>query len=387
MTIHMSIIAGTEELAEFCTRAANFQYITVDTEFIREKTYWPHLCLVQIGTPGEAKVIDALSHGIDLSPLFKLFANRDVLKVFHAARQDIEIFVHLSGEVPRSIFDTQIAAMVCGYGDAVGYDRLVSDIAKVSIDKSMRFTDWAKRPLTNKQIEYALGDVTHLREVYAYLSRKLEDNGRTEWLSEEMSILSNTETYVVMPEDAWKRLKIRNKKPAFIANLQVIAEWREKTAQKLDVPRNRVLKDDSLTEIATHTPRSIDELFGLRALKRDRMNSEKGRAILQILDAVRRQDGTQYPKLPEENIIKARHGPSIDLLKVLLKHKCDTHKVAQKLIASTRDIEELARNDHAHIPALAGWRFDVYGKDALRLKRGEIALTAQGPQVRIIKTE
>ena len=387
MTIHMSIIASTEELAEFCTRAGNFQYITVDTEFIREKTYWPHLCLVQIGTPGEAKVIDALSHGIDLSPLFQLFTNQGVLKVFHAARQDIEIFVHLSGEVPRPIFDTQIAAMVCGYGDAVGYERLVSDIANVSIDKSMRFTDWAKRPLTNKQIEYALGDVTHLREVYAYLSRKLEDNGRTEWLSEEMSILSNPKTYVMMPEDAWKRLKIRNKKPAFIENLQAIAEWREKTAQELDVPRNRVLKDDSLIEIAMYVPRSIDEIFGLRAIKRDRINSEKGRAILQILDAVRQHAGKQYPKPPQENIVKTRLGPSIDLLKVLLKYKCDTHKVAQKLIASSRDIEKLASNDHADIPALAGWRFDVYGKDALRLKRGEIALTAAGTQLRIIETE
>ena len=387
MTIHMSIIASTEELAEFCTRAGNFQYITVDTEFIREKTYWPHLCLVQIGTPEEAVVIDALSAGIDLSPLFQLFTNQDVLKVFHAARQDIEIFVHLSGEVPRPIFDTQIAAMVCGYGDAVGYERLVSDIANVSIDKSMRFTDWAKRPLTNKQIEYALGDVTHLRDVYTYLSRKLEGNGRAEWLSEEMSILSNTKTYVVMPEDAWKRLKIRNKKPTFIANLQAIAEWREKTAQKLDVPRNRILKDESLTDIATHAPRSIDELFGLRVIKRDRMNSEKGRALMQILDAVRRQDDTQYPTLPNENTTKSRLGPSIDLLKVLLKHKCDTHKVAQKLIASSRDIEELARNDQAHIPALSGWRLEVYGKDALRLKRGEIALTANGTQLRIIKTE
>ncbi len=385
MTVHMGIIASTEELAAFCTRANNYQYITVDTEFIREKTYWPQLCLIQIGTPEEAVIIDALSNGIKLNPLFQLLVNQDVLKVFHSARQDIEIFVHLSGEVPRPIFDTQIAAMVCGYGDAVGYERLVSDIAKVSIDKSLRYTDWTKRPLTNKQIEYALGDVTHLRKVYLYLSRMLEDTSRVEWLSEEMSILSNLKTYVLLPKDAWKRLKTRNKKPAFLANLQAIAEWREQTAQKLNVPRNRVLKDDSLTEIATHTPSSLVELLGLRAISRDRMNSEKGEAILKILDAVRQQDSTQYPKLPQGNTMKAHLGPSIDLLKVLLKHKCDTHKVAQKLIASSSDIEELARNDRAHIPALAGWRLKIYGKDALKLKRGEIALTANGTQVKIIK--
>lgn len=383
----MSIITDTATLTAFCARAATFKYITVDTEFIREKTYWPKLCLVQLGTSSDAVVIDVLSDEIDLAPLFQLLSNNHVLKVFHAARQDIEIFVHLYGEVPHPIFDTQIAAMVCGYGDAVSYERLVRDLTNQNIDKSMRYTDWAKRPLSKKQIDYALGDVTYLHEVYSRLSAMLNENKRVDWLSEEMNILTNSETYLIKPEESWKRLKTRSKKPSYLANIREIAKWREETAQKLNIPRRRVLKDESLTEIAVQLPSSIDELKNLRVMKRDQIATEKIKEIIAVLDRVRTMDEKQYPQPSDKNQIKSDNRPSVELLKVLLKLKCDSHKVAQKLIASSSDIEELANNDDAQVPALQGWRLEVFGRDALRLKHGEIALTARGSQVRIIETQ
>ena len=381
----MSIITETPELAEFCARAAAFPYITVDTEFIREKTYWPRLCLVQVGTPDEAVAIDALADVIDLQPLYDLLADEAVLKVFHAARQDVEIFVNLTGKVPTPLFDTQIAAMVCGYGDSVGYERLVRNIAKKSIDKTMRFTDWSKRPLGNKQIDYALGDVTHLRKIYDKLAKQLEDTGRAAWLSEEMDILTDTATYLIQPEDAWKRLKTRSRKPRYLANVRALAAWREAAAQNNDMPRNRVLKDESLTEIAAHTPKSADELMGLRAIKRDRVGNERARELIEVLDKVRAIANDQLPEPPEEGPDTSNNGPSIELLKVLLKLKCDTHKVAQKLIASSSDIEALAADDNADVRALTGWRREVFGEDALRLKRGELALTADGSRIRLIE--
>ena len=386
MTSAMSIITETADLAAFCARAAGFPYITVDTEFIREKTYWPRLCLVQVGTPDEAVAIDALADGMDLQPLFDLLADESVLKVFHAARQDVEIFVNLSGKVPTPLFDTQIAAMVCGYGDSVGYERLVRDIARKSIDKTMRFTDWSKRPLGKKQIDYALGDVTHLRKIYDKLAKRLDETGRAGWLSEEMDILTDTGTYLIQPQDAWKRLKTRSRKPRYLANVRALAAWREATAQGNDVPRNRVLKDESLTEIAAHAPKSPDELMGLRAVKRDRVGNDRARELIAVLDEVRSLPNSELPEPPAEGPDTSDNGPSIELLKVLLKLKCDTNKVAQKLIASSSDIEAIAADDNADVRALSGWRREVFGEDALRLKRGEIALTADGPKIRIIET-
>jgi ribonuclease D len=382
----MSILSETGALSAFCERASGFPYITVDTEFIREKTYWPRLCLVQVGTPDEAIAIDALADGIDLTPLYDLLADENVLKVFHAARQDVEIFVKLSGRVPHPIFDTQVAAMVCGYGDSVGYERLVRDIAKQSIDKTMRFTDWSKRPLGHKQLDYALGDVTHLRKIYDRLSEQLEETDRSPWLSEEMAILTDPGTYLINPEDAWKRLKTRSRKPKYLANVQAIAAWREAMAQNNDVPRNRVLKDESLTEIAAHAPKSVKELLGLRALSRDRVGNERAGEIIGILDGVRRMKASEYPTPPAERTDTSNNGPSMELLKVLLKLKCDSHKVAQKLIASSSDIEEIAADDQADVRALSGWRREVFGEDALRLKRGEIALTADGSRIKVIET-
>lgn len=381
----MSLITETEELAAFCARAAEFPYITVDTEFIREKTYWPELCLVQVGTPDEAVAIDSLASGIDLAPLFELLADESVLKVFHAARQDVEIFVYLSGKVPRPIFDTQVAAMVCGYGDSVGYERLVRDITRQSIDKTMRFTDWSKRPLGHKQLEYALGDVTHLRKIYDRLSKQLDSTGRAAWLSEEMAVLTNTGTYLIDPENAWKRLKTRSRKPRYLATVRALAAWREETAQANNVPRSRVLRDEALTEIAAHAPKTGEELISLRSVSRDRIGRDRAAEIIDILTAVRGMNPADYPEPPKEGADITENGPSVELLKVLLKLRCDTHKVAQKLIASSSDIEELAADDKADVPALHGWRREVFGEDALRLKRGEIALTADGSVVKVIE--
>lgn len=382
----MSTITTTVDLAAFCERAAEFPFITVDTEFIREKTYWPVLCLVQVGTPDEAVAIDTLADGIDLDPLFGLLSNPAVLKVFHAARQDVEIFVKLAGKVPAPIFDTQIAAMVCGYGDSVGYERLVRDIAHKSIDKTMRFTDWSKRPLGRKQLDYALGDVTHLRKIYEKLAQRLEKNGRTAWLSEEMNTLTTPDTYLVSPEDAWKRLKTRSRKPQYLAMVRALAAWREQTAQSNDVPRNRVMKDESLTEIAAHAPSSPDELMGLRSVKRDRIGNDRATELVDVLADVRRMDPSTYPEPPEDDRNGVDVGPSMELLKVLLKLKCDEHKVAQKLIASSSDIEAIAANDGADVRALHGWRLEVFGNDAIRLKKGEIALTAKGSRILVIET-
>ena len=381
----MSIITETTALAAFCERAANFPFLTVDTEFIREKTYWPVLCLVQVGTPDEAVAIDALADGIDLTPLFDLLADEKVLKVFHAARQDVEIFVNLSGKVPNPIFDTQIAAMVCGYGDSVGYERLVRDIAKKSIDKTMRFTDWSRRPLGDKQIEYALGDVTHLRKIYTKLAERLEANNRTSWLDDEMAILTDTATYLIDPHNAWKRLKTRSRKPKYLAAVQALAAWREKTAQDNNVPRNRVIKDESITEIAAHMPNSAEELMSLRAISRDRVGNDRAREIVAVLAQVRDMNSTDYPTPPAERIDTSDNGPSMELLKVLLKLRCDSHQVAQKLIASSGDIEAIAADDGADVRALSGWRREVFGEDALRLKRGEIALTADGARIKVIE--
>jgi ribonuclease D len=381
----MIIITETAALAAFCERAADFPFLTVDTEFIREKTYWPILCLVQVATPDEAVAIDALAGGIDLQPLFDLLANEDVLKVFHAARQDVEIFVNLSGKVPKPIFDTQIAAMVCGYGDSVGYERLVRDIAKKSIDKTMRFTDWSRRPLGDKQVEYALGDVTHLRKIYTKLADRLEANDRTSWLADEMAILTDTATYLIDPQNAWKRLKTRSQKPRYLAAVRAIAAWREQAAQDNNVPRNRVLKDESITEIAAHMPKSAEELMSLRAISRDRVGNDRAQELVAVLKAVSTMDAADFPEPPAERADTSNNGPSMELLKVLLKLKCDSHKVAQKLIATSGDIEAIAANDDADVRALTGWRRDIFGEDALRLKRGEIALTADGAKIKVIE--
>lgn len=382
----MPIIADTQELAAFCARLSSAPYITVDTEFMREKTYFPQLCLVQVAGPDEAHAVDPLAPGIDLKPLFDLLADTSILKVFHAARQDIEIFLNLSGAIPTPLFDTQVAAMVCGFGDAVSYETLASQLAKARIDKSARFTDWSLRPLTEKQVQYALADVTHLRVAYEKLARKLEKNGRLEWLSEEMAVLTEPGTYRTNPEDAWRRLKPRSSSPKFLAVLKELAAWREREAQERDIPRQRMLRDETLMEIAANHPVNTAELGRTRGLGKGLVEGRMGTAVLEAVQRGLDLPEDQIPKPPERVDLPRGLGPVVDLLKVLLKMKCDEHGVAQKLVANSSDIEAIAADDHADVPIMHGWRRELFGNDALALKHGRLGLgfCTDGRRLRLV---
>ncbi len=371
----MTLVTDTSTLAEFCKRAASAPYVTVDTEFMREKTYWPLLCLVQVGRPDEAIAVDALADGVDLAPLFELMANPDVLKVFHAARQDMEIFFHLMGALPAPVFDTQVAAMVCGFGDSVGYETLVNRLAKARIDKSSRFTDWAARPLSKKQLRYALDDVIHLRKVYEKLHRKLEDNGRESWLDEEMAVLTATRTYDIVPAESYRRIKLRGAKPRMLAILRELAAWREEEAQRLDLPRNRILRDEALLEIAHHPPDNPTALARIRGLSQRMADGRQGKAILEAVARGRDVPDADCPVPPPRPEPQRGTGAGADLLKVLLKMKCNESGVAQKLVASSADIEAIAADgENADVPALHGWRRTMFGDDALRVLRGDVAV-------------
>ncbi|MBO39849.1 MAG: ribonuclease D [Rhodospirillaceae bacterium] len=382
----MSFISDTDTLVAFCERQANAKFITVDTEFHRDKTYWPQLCVIQIGGPDEEAAIDALADEIDLTALFDLMQKPDLIKVFHAARQDFEIFYQLTGKLPSPVSDTQISAMVCGFGDSVGYETLVSQLAGQRIDKSMRFTDWKRRPLSQKQLDYALADVTHLRVVYERLSDLLTKNGREDWVSEELAALLNPSIYKFEVKESWRRLKVRNPSPKMLAILREVAAWREEEAQTRDVPRNRILRDDALIELAIQKPRSLKDLQGMRGLHG---GQTKGHIAEKILSAISRGltlKSDQYPKVPKPRGNIPKSGPTTELLKVLLKMKCEKHSVAQKLIASSNDIDELARDDNANIPALKGWRRQIFGNDAIALKQGKIAMTVAGNSIQLVKT-
>lgn len=377
----MTWIADTATLADFCRRAATSPFVTVDTEFMRERTYWAQLCLVQVATGEEAAAIDALAPGLDLSPLLGLLDDPHILKVFHAARQDLEIFHRLTGRVPAPLFDTQVAAMVCGFGDAVSYETLAGQLAGARIDKSARFTDWAQRPLSNRQIAYALADVTHLRRAYGALAKRLTQTGRASWLQEEMATLLDPATYRMDPEFAWQRLKPRSGKPRLVAVLKEVAAWREREAQRRDIPRNRVLRDETVMDIAGHAPTSADELARMRGLSK---GFAEGRMGEDVLEAVRRglaMPEFEIPVVPQPADLPRSIGPIVELLKVLLKMKCDEHDVAQKLVATTADLERVAASDQADVPALHGWRREVFGNAALALKHGELALTLRNKQI------
>ncbi len=380
----MQVMSDSASLAGFCQRLAEADYVTVDTEFMRVRTYWPQLCLVQLAGPDDAAVVDALAEGLDLAPLLGLMADPKVLKVFHAARQDIEIFYRLSGAVPAPLFDTQIAAMVCGFGDAVGYETLVAKLAKARIDKSMRFTDWSHRPLSDKQLDYALSDVTHLRTAYGKLSRRIERTGRSSWLDEEMGGLTAPGTYAQDPKEAWRRLKTKSSSPRFYAVLREVTAWREIEAQSRDVPRNRVLRDDILLDIAAHAPRSEHELARTRGLER---NSRSPRTREGILAAVARGlavPDDQCPLPPRIKPLPRGLKPVVDLLKVLLQAKCEEFDVARKLVANSTDLEQIAADDRAEVPALSGWRRQVFGDDALALKHGKVALAIDGKALNLV---
>jgi len=377
----VSLISATEDLKAACERMAAHAFVTVDTEFHRETTFWPILCVVQLASDDEALAIDALAPGIDLTPLFELMAKPNVVKVFHAARQDVEIFWKLAGIVPSPMFDTQVAAMVCGYGEQVSYSELVQSICHVSVDKSSRFTDWMRRPLAQAQIDYAIGDVTHLREIYLALLEKLRASGRLDWLEDEMRVLTSASTYEQHPERAWERFKSRARKPRDLAVLMEVAAWRESEAQTRDVPRSRVLKDDILVEVALAAPRTQETLGNLRAFPRGMERSRAGEEILAAVERGLARDPKTLPKLERERRGGNGSAATVELLKVLLRQVSDESGVAGKMIATVDDLEAIAGNDRADVPALQGWRRKLFGARALELKQGRLALTVEGGKV------
>jgi ribonuclease D len=380
----MTPITETDDLAAHCKAFAKADFLTVDTEFMRDRTYWPKLCLVQIASADEAVAVDPLAPDIDLAPLFSLLNDKRVLKVFHAARQDMEIFFHLTGRIPKPVFDTQVAAMVCGFAESVGYETLVTRLAGAKLDKASRFADWANRPLRRRQLEYALADVTHLRTVYQKLQAKLDQNGRTHWLAEEMEKLTDPKTYQAHPEDAWQRLKYRSTNPRFLGVLRAVAAWRESVAQSRDVPRNRVMRDDSLFDVAAHAPADAAELAQCRGISKGLANGDTGAELLAAIAAAKALPDKALPQAPQRPEPAPGVGPIAELLKVLLKRNCEDHHVAQKLVASSRDVELIASDDDAPVPALHGWRRELFGEDALALKHGKLALTADGKRVEVM---
>lgn len=386
-------ITRTEDLARFCEAAKSKPYVTVDTEFLRERTYWSKLCLVQLAVPpatngktdgGEAVLVDPLADGLSLEPLYDLFRHEGTVKVFHAARQDLEIFFHDAGLFPTPLFDTQVAAMVCGFGEQVGYETLVRKIARANLDKSSRFTDWSRRPLSDAQKAYALADVTHLRQIYEYLAAELKKNDREDWLTEEVRVLENPETYTNRPEEAWLKVRTRTNSPRFLAILRELAQFREAYAQQRDIPRSRVFKDDAMIEVASTKPTSENDLGRSRLLLRE---ARKGDIALGILTAVKTGLETKdLPQPKDDEPGKPGNAALSDLLRVLLKAKADATGVAPKLIASSSDLDAIATGER-DLPALKGWRAEVFGDDALRLAEGKIALSAKGGAVRVVPTE
>ena len=382
----MAVIADSTSLTKFCDRLIKSSYITVDTEFMRDQTYWPRLCLVQIADEHEAAAIDTLAKGIDITPLLNLLTNPRILKIFHAARQDLEIFYRLMGRLPSPIFDTQVAAMVCGFGDSAGYDTLVRKLTDETIDKSSRFTDWALRPLSQRQINYALGDVTHLRQVYIKLNEMLGQNNRHNWMDEELSILRDTKNYTFAPEDAWRRIKYRAPKPRFLAILKEVAAWREIEAQNKDIPRNRIVRDESLIEISHHAPKTINDLSRARGLSLKKAEGSLGKALLKAVKVGLNVPSENLPEVKRDAPLPKGIGPITDLLKVLLKLKCEKHDVAQKLIATVNDMEQIAAfGQNANVPALQGWRQEVFGIDALRLRSGQLAMVIKDHNLELVE--
>jgi ribonuclease D len=391
----MQVITTTDSLAKLTAEYAKAPFVTVDTEFMRERTYWPQLCLIQIARPAgsagdtdaDAAIIDPLADGIDLAPLFELMTNTKVVKVFHAARQDVEIFHNLGGLIPMPMFDTQVAAMVCGYGDQVGYETLVRRIAKADLDKSSRFTDWARRPLSQKQLDYALGDVTHLRQIYLTLSERLSETGRGHWVDEEMAILTAPATYFTEPSEAWRRVKARSHNPKYLAVVQALAKWRETTAQARDVPRSRIVKDDALLEIATARPKTTDDLGKLRLVQREARRPEVANAIVAAVAEGEACPPDERPTLPPHPHRRQGSAAIADMLRVFLKARAEKLGVASKLIASSADLDALAGEDAPDLPALKGWRREAFGDDALRVMSGKLALVARPGGVELIEVD
>ena len=377
----MNVVTSTDGLAALCRELSQSPYVAVDTEFMREQTFWPKLCLVQLAGPDAEAIIDPLAEGLDLTPFWDLMTDRDVEKVFHAARQDLEIVHVKTGALPAPVFDTQVAAMVCGFGDSISYVNLVKRISGEDLDKTSRFTDWSRRPLSQKQLHYALGDVTHLRKVYTSLKKMLETSGRAHWLDEEMATLLDPGTYETLPEDAWRRLKLKVRGRKSLAVLIELAAWRERAAQSQDVPRSRIIRDEALYDIANQMPTETKQLAELRTLSDGFSRSQRAK---EIIDAVKRGLDRDPATLPSVNSHTASSGDVnalCDMLRVLLKAAAQRHKVAPRLIADAEDIEAIASQRNPDVPALKGWRRELFGEDALRLKRGELALSVRNGEV------
>ncbi len=374
----MTVLTDTAALREACAKARRSRYVTIDTEFVRETTYWANLCLVQVASEDELFAVDALAPEIDLGPLYDLLRDEAVLKVFHAARQDMEIFVHEMGDVPGPIFDTQVAAMVCGFGDSVGYETLVTRLADVRLDKAQRFTDWSKRPLSPRQIAYALDDVVHLRTVFEKLEASLNETGRLDWLDEEMAVLTDARTYRIEPDNAWKRLKPRSRNRHFLAMVRAIAAWREREAERRNVPRNRVIRDDLLLEMAAKPPHSAEELGDVRGLSRRLGDTGEGKDLIAAINQAERLPDESLPVVEAEDP-RLQGGPTPlgELLRVLLKIKGHEHGVAPKLIAASSELDQIAVLDEPDVPALKGWRYELFGKDALALKEGRLGFAVK----------
>jgi ribonuclease D len=380
----MQLITTTAELAAVCRRIASHDFVTVDTEFLRETTYYPLLCVAQMATAEDAVVVDALAPGIDLAPFYELMANDKVMKVFHAARQDIEIVWHAAKLIPHPIFDTQVAAMVLGYGDSISYDQLVQRITGDTLDKSHRFTDWTRRPLSDAQLRYAVSDVTHLRDVYLALVEDLNKRGRADWVQDEMRVLTSPETYRMEPDNSWQRLKTRVRKPKELAVLIEVAAWREREAQTRDTPRSRVLKDDVLADIAVQAPTTIERLKNLRSLPKGFERSRWGEAIVAAVSRGLERDPKTLPLQPRFQ--PAANGAAIvELLKVLLRMVSESQHVAAKVIATVDDLERIAADDNAEVQALTGWRRELFGEKALALKHGKLALAIEKGRVATVE--
>jgi len=386
----MQVLSTPHDLEAACKRLAEQDFITVDTEFLREQTFWPKLCLIQVASRDEELIIDPLAEGMDLGPFWKLMLDTSVMKVFHAARQDIEIVFEACGAVPSPVFDTQVAAMVCGFGDSISYVNLVKRITNQTLDKSSRFTDWSRRPLTKKQLDYAIGDVTHLRDVYLHLKSELDANDRARWLDEEMATLTAPETYISEPDDAWKRMKMKVKSRKSMAVLMSLAAWRERIAKEQNVPRGRVMKDDTLFDIANQMPTSVEQLSSLRSLSDGFSRSSKAREIVEaVKEGLERLEDRpdEIPSIKAGKPLTTEQLAAVELLKVLLKAAAARHGVAARLIADAKDLETIARDEESDVAALKGWRRELFGEDAERLKRGELALMIRGGDVRAVKVK
>lgn len=380
----MEVITQTTNLADFCTELLKSDFITVDTEFIRETTYWPQLCLIQAASPDRAAIIDPLAEDINLEPFFEVLRDPNTIKVMHGCRQDIEIFFNLAQIIPTPLFDTQIAAMACGFGDAVGYETLIAKTVGAKIDKGSRFTDWGRRPLSEAQLKYALADVTHLRDAYTALRDQLESNGRNHWVSEEMAVLLDPETYLQRPENAWKRLKMQERRSHVIGVLVAVAAWRETHARERDVPRNRILKDDAIREIALQSPKDINALARLRAVPKGFEKSRLAESLIEAVHSGLNADPNTLPKMPHAVVNRAGIGPLVDLLRVLLKQRCDECDVAPKLIASAADLDRIASDDAPDVAAMHGWRYEIFGQYAEDLKNGKLALASEDDRVVLV---